>query len=354
MEPRGWGATTVGKAPRSGKLAAATSSLSTSVVTSSRNSENSPLVASLLQELHTLLKQSHKERQDGEQTLVNISKTHDRMKQEQRVSLYFKQKIHGLYATALTEAKKELVTVTQMLSKISDTRRERAGEKHSTVAAPVVAVTTASSTSSTSTARPPAPLGPLGLPDLDRRPSMRRGMLMTVLHQYAVEQPVWRGKSNESPPPLCGAISADDKYKCKPADQVAARVRTEDGEEQWILAEVVSYNSHNHRYIVDDIDEEGHNEKRRYHVSKRRIIPLPIYKADPATTLQALFKVNQLVLALYPQTTCFYRAIIHEQPKDVSCEYAVLFEDTSYPEGYSPPLEVPQRYVLPMRETRKR
>ena len=30
--------------------------------------------------------------------------------------------------------------------------------------------------------------------------------------------------------------------------QVAARVRTEDGEEQWILAEVYSYNSHNHRY----------------------------------------------------------------------------------------------------------
>ena len=46
------------------------------------------------------------------------------------------------------------------------------------------------------------------------------------------------------------------------AVQVAARVRTEDGEEQWILAEVVSYNSHNHRYVVDDIDEEGHNEKR--------------------------------------------------------------------------------------------
>ena len=44
--------------------------------------------------------------------------------------------------------------------------------------------------------------------------------------------------------------------------QVAARVRTEDGEESWILAEVVSYNSHNHRYIVDDIDEEGHDEKR--------------------------------------------------------------------------------------------
>lgn len=60
--------------------------------------------------------------------------------------------------------------------------------------------------------------------------------------------------------------------------------------------------------------------------------------------------VFQLVLALYPQTTCFYRAIIHKQPKDVNIDYSVLFEDVSYPEGYSPPLDVPQRYVLPMRK----
>ena len=90
--------------------------------------------------------------------------------------------------------------------------------------------------------------------------------------------------SSLSPPPLCGCVPVDDKYRCKPSDQVyivcdrfigwldhvsscdpcqvAARVKTEDGEEQWILAEVHSYNSHNHRYIVDDIDEEGHNEQR--------------------------------------------------------------------------------------------
>ena len=34
--------------------------------------------------------------------------------------------------------------------------------------------------------------------------------------------------------------------------------------------------------------------------------------------LKSLFLPLQLVLALYPQTTCFYRAIIHEQPKEVS------------------------------------
>lgn len=66
-----------------------------------------------------------------------------------------------------------------------------------------------------------------------------------------------------SPPGLCGAIPAEEKYKCKPNDQVAARVKTEDGEEeQWILAVVVNYNSHYHRYTVDDIDEEGHNDKK--------------------------------------------------------------------------------------------
>lgn len=72
-----------------------------------------------------------------------------------------------------------------------------------------------------------------------------------------------------------------------------------------------------------------------------------MYKADPALNPEALFKPKQLVLALYPQTTCFYRAVIHKQPKDGSSDYSVLFEDTSYPDGYSPPLDVPQRYVLP-------
>ena len=31
----------------------------------------------------------------------------------------------------------------------------------------------------------------------NRRQGMRRGMLMTVLHQYAIEQPVWKGKPGE-------------------------------------------------------------------------------------------------------------------------------------------------------------
>ena len=37
-----------------------------------------------------------------------------------------------------------------------------------------------------------------------------------------------------------------------------------------------------------------------------------------------------------------------------SSDYSVLFEDTSYPEGYSPPLSVAQRYVIACRDDRKK
>lgn len=45
-----------------------------------------------------------------------------------------------------------------------------------------------------------------------------------------------------SPPPLCGATPANSDYVAKQGDKVAARVKAVDGDEQWILAEVVSYN----------------------------------------------------------------------------------------------------------------
>lgn len=45
-----------------------------------------------------------------------------------------------------------------------------------------------------------------------------------------------------SPPPLCGASPASSDYVAKQGDKVAARVKTVEGDEQWILAEVVSYN----------------------------------------------------------------------------------------------------------------
>ncbi|KAK7799428.1 hypothetical protein U0070_006136 [Myodes glareolus] len=183
------------------------------------------------------------------------------------------------------------------------------------------------------------------------RKTMRRGVLMTLLQQSAMTLPLWIGKPGDKPPPLCGAIPASGDYVAKPGDKVAARVKAVDGDEQWILAEVVSYSHATNKYEVDDIDEEG---KERHTLSRRRIIPLPQWKANPETDPEALFQKEQLVLALYPQTTCFYRALIHTPPQRPQDDYSVLFEDTSYTDGYSPPLNVAQRYVVACKEPKKK
>lgn len=106
---------------------------------------------------------------------------------------------------------------------------------------------------------------------------------------------------------------------------MAARVKAVDGDEQWILAEVVSYSHASNKYEVDDIDEEG---KERHTLSRRRIIPLPQWKANPETDPEALFQKEQLVLALYPQTTCFYRALIHTPPQRVRQPPVKVIQDT--------------------------
>uniref|UniRef100_A0A8B9UTY9 SAGA complex associated factor 29 n=1 Tax=Anas zonorhyncha TaxID=75864 RepID=A0A8B9UTY9_9AVES len=119
----------------------------------------------------------------------------------------------------------------------------------------------------------------------------------------------------------------------------------------WGFLGPAEFSPHPPRYEVDDIDEEG---KERHTLSRRRIIPLPQWKANPETDPEALFQKEQLVLALYPQTTCFYRALIHAPPQRPQDDYSVLFEDTSYADGYSPPLNVAQRYVVACKETKKK
>ena len=66
-----------------------------------------------------------------------------------------------------------------------------------------------------------------------------------------------------------------------------------------ILAEVVSYLSSSGRYEVDDIDEE---QKERHTLSRRRVIPLPLMRANPETDPEGLFPKGATVMALYPQT----------------------------------------------------
>lgn len=74
----------------------------------------------------------------------------------------------------------------------------------------------------------------------------------------------------------------------------------------WMLAEIVSVLG-GQKYEVKDIDEE---QKMKFMVRRSRMIPLPRWRADPSRDSHALFPVNAIVLALYPQTTCFYKVCL--------------------------------------------
>lgn len=109
---------------------------------------------------------------------------------------------------------------------------------------------------------------------------------MQMLQISAQTLPLFVSKVGEKVPPLCGAIPADSNYIAKPGDMVAALVKDVDEEENWILAEVVSFISSQNKYEVDDIDEE---QKDRHVLSKCRVIPLPLMRANPETDGNALF-----------------------------------------------------------------
>jgi len=179
--------------------------------------------------------------------------------------------------------------------------------------------------------------------------NIRRAAHMKMLANSAQTIPLWVGQEGEQPPQLCGAIPADQNYVASTGDMVAALVKG-DEDENWILAEVVSFNHSTGKYDVDDIDEE---QKDRHTLSKRKVIPLPTMRANPDTASEALYEHGSTVMAVYPQTTCFYKGVIKEQPITPADDYEVLFEDPSYGDGYSPPLTVAQRYIIQVVEKKK-
>lgn len=283
--------------------------------------ENAALqVQERLKLLNSLVHEIEAERVKGEQTLESISKTHDKINQEGRFTPYNQQKLKGLYNNALSDALQEEELLRQALTKINEIRNicnERRLQARSG----------------------------------GNRETFHRGALMKMLQVSAQTLPLWTGSPESKAPPLCGAIPPDPSYIAKPGDMVAALAKNVEGhEDRWILAEVVSFNTITRKYEVDDIDEE---QKLRHTLSRRQVVPLPLMRANPETDPYALFQEGAVVMALYPQTTCFYKAIVNQLPTSVLDDYELIFEDSSYPDGYAPPLKVAQRYVIDIKERKK-
>ncbi|XP_051157721.1 SAGA-associated factor 29 [Leptopilina boulardi] len=274
-----------------------------------------------LKNIYSLINDLESKRNYSEPNINNIIRTHDKLSPDDKVTSYYQQKLKNIYNTAVLDAHQEEELLRKALEKINEIRFIRNERR-------------------------------IQARNAGNKETIRRGALMKMLLSSAQTLPLYIGKSVHSkPPPLCGAIPAESTYVAKMGDMVAALVKGSEEEENWILAEVVSFNSTTNKYEVDDIDEE---QKDRHTLSRRRVVPLPLMRANPETDSNALFLKEAMVMALYPQTTCFYKAVINQLPSTATEEYEVLFEDPNYADGYSPPLNVAQRYVISIKESKKK
>ncbi|KAI0057796.1 hypothetical protein BV25DRAFT_1872264 [Artomyces pyxidatus] len=107
----------------------------------------------------------------------------------------------------------------------------------------------------------------------------------------------------------------------------------------WIMAKITRcIGMDKNRYEVQDVEpQEDGQPGAKFNTTLRAIIPLPDLEAPPtsAAHLNAYqeFPTGSTVLALYPDTSCFYRAEVLASPKDlqppgrVVPKYKLKFED---------------------------
>jgi SAGA-associated factor 29 len=152
-------------------------------------------------------------------------------------------------------------------------------------------------------------------------------------------------------------VSAPTGYVVPNGDLVAARIVRKDSEvptDEWILAYVRSYAGDRHKYTVQDVEDNDEEGPTTYVVNEKDAVPLPLSIPDKAQWPDAEFAATMPVLALFPGTTCFYRATIATPPRartgsrsDALREqsYLVYFDDDDQ-DGFLPEREVPARFVL--------
>ena len=82
-------------------------------------------------------------------------------------------------------------------------------------------------------------------------------------------------------------------------------------EGKWILATILGYS--NGKYSVEDADDE---ETLRYSLGRNELIPT----ASPDRALPLVeynFKKGDRVLAVFPDTTCFYQAVVNGKVRPI-------------------------------------
>ncbi|KAI9995203.1 hypothetical protein PInf_012253 [Phytophthora infestans] len=132
---------------------------------------------------------------------------------------------------------------------------------------------------------------------------------------------------------------------------VAAKVAR--SHELWIMARVVKFNADTNTYEVEDVDAGDDDEddvdapRRHYIVPWQQVVELPGDSLPEGEWIQ--YAVNERVMAMYPNTTSFFRSTIRV-PNPKGAPYVILkFDEDEDEHGFVPDRKVPFRFVAPLK-----
>lgn len=135
------------------------------------------------------------------------------------------------------------------------------------------------------------------------------------------------------------------KWAARQGEHVAAKVTRTDENGSWILASVQRFYPDTETYDVQDEDDTS------------KLIRLPwSHVMRLSTGTEGCFRKHTDCMAIFPETTSFYRAKVSKSPawnidrsgNPVVKEIIVQFEDDEDNQGRTPHRRVPSRYVIPI------
>lgn len=131
---------------------------------------------------------------------------------------------------------------------------------------------------------------------------------------------------------------------------VAAKIAR--SHELWIMARVVRFNADSSTYEVEDVDsgdddDEADAPRRHYVVSWKHVVELPGESLSEGEWIH--YTLNERVMAMYPNTTSFFRSTIRV-PNPKGAPYVILkFDEDEDEHGMVPDRKVPFRFVAPLK-----
>mmetsp|Transcript_17179 Transcript_17179/g.38150 ORF Transcript_17179/g.38150 Transcript_17179/m.38150 type:complete len:180 (+) Transcript_17179:316-855(+) len=142
--------------------------------------------------------------------------------------------------------------------------------------------------------------------------------------------------SNISKKKIAGAREQMAKEPAAEGEQVAAKVLKSNEDGSWILGNVLQYDPNTQTYVVQDEDDMN------------RVVTLSYDDVRRLDDSSASLRRGDLVLAVFPETTSFYRAVVVKTPKAGSGinEVVVKFEDDEDEAGRNPARRVPARFLM--------